>query len=504
MYQGVQLLRTRPKPANLGELSQSSESEDPDTHVSLHALTNRKKREKTSSGKVYSSIKFPVPVCPGNGSNLTNLHSSSLCLVTRQASGLLHKRHSNNFTDWILKRQSGLLKGGAGFSNTDKCILVNAKLPRKANLLDTYESKAFSGIFSHDGNLLLTASQYRFLRLYDSSNGKMYKLIKTIEGRDVRWSVLGTAFALNSSHFAYSSWSPCVALVNIENDTYSEVSLDLCPVEQRIAVFSLQFGNSGNMILCGANDGFIYLYNLGSNERLLRVHGHDDDLNAVAFADNSSQIFYTGGDDGMCKVWDIRTLTESSPKPVGILAGHMGGIVHIDSKGDARHLISNSKDQTIKLWDIRVLSNQKVLDHAKHILSLYAWDYRWQKAPKAFNNEKNMVKGDTSLATYRSHVVQQTHIRCHFSPAFTTGQRFIYTGCAYGKVVIYDLLTGRDILHLTGHKSCVRDVSWHPYRTEIISSSWDHSVFSYSNLRFKCKLVEGTSDVRRHILSSRC
>ena len=33
--------------------------------------------------------------------------------------------------------------------------------------------------------------------------------------------------------------------------------------------------------------------------------------------------------------------------------GHVDGIAFLDPKGDGRHLISNSKDQTIKLWDIR-------------------------------------------------------------------------------------------------------------------------------------------------------
>jgi hypothetical protein len=33
--------------------------------------------------------------------------------------------------------------------------------------------------------------------------------------------------------------------------------------------------------------------------------------------------------------------------------------------------------------------------------------------------------------------------RCHISPQFSTGQRYIYTGCAAGRVVIYDLLTGK-------------------------------------------------------------
>ena len=33
-----------------------------------------------------------------------------------------------------------------------------------------------------------------------------------------------------------------------------------------------------------------------------QIDAHDDDVNAVSFADDSSQIMYSGGDDGLCKV----------------------------------------------------------------------------------------------------------------------------------------------------------------------------------------------------------
>ena len=36
---------------------------------------------------------------------------------------------------------------------------------------------------------------------------------------------------------------------------------------------------------------------------------------------------------------------------------------------------------------------------------------------------------------------------------------------------MYDLLTGEVVKELKGHRSCVRDVSWHPTKPEIISSS---------------------------------
>lgn len=50
-------------------------------------------------------------------------------------------------------------------------------------------------------------------------------------------------------------------------------------------------------------------------------------------------------------------------------------------------------------------------------------------------NPKKHLDGDTSIMTYRGHTVLQTLVRCHFSPAYSTGQRYIYTGCAAGRIV---------------------------------------------------------------------
>lgn len=48
---------------------------------------------------------------------------------------------------------------------------------------------------------------------------------------------------------------------------------------------------------------------------------------------------------------------EEKSRAVGVLEGHLEGITFIDSFGDGQYFISNSKDQTIKLWDIRKMSS---------------------------------------------------------------------------------------------------------------------------------------------------
>ena len=69
------------------------------------------------------------------------------------------------------------------------------------------------------------------------------------------------------------------------------------------------------------------------------------------------------------------------------------------------------------------------------------------------------------------HRVLQTLIRSYFSPAQTTGQRYIICGSATGDVCLYDGMNGEVVGKLKGHGQLVRDVAWHPSKPEIVSSS---------------------------------
>lgn len=60
----------------------------------------------------------------------------------------------------------------------------------------------------------------------------------------------------------------------------------------------------------------------------------------------------------------------------------MDGITYIDPKGDSRHLITNSKDQSIKLWDIRQFSPATGQANTRQAVLDQNWDYRWQRVPK--------------------------------------------------------------------------------------------------------------------------
>ncbi|XP_034718088.1 DDB1- and CUL4-associated factor 11 isoform X2 [Etheostoma cragini] len=392
-------------------------------------------------------------------------------IMLATGSSTLKGRHS--FTHMLTEREQGRCRGSS-FSHGECSRIRTHFLPNYVSHKDTYQQKAFCGVYSEDGNMFLSACQDQNVRLYDTTRGRFH-LRRTVKARDVGWSVLDVCFTPDAQHVLYSSWSDYIHMCSIDGDSENHTALDLNPDERRFCVFSLAASTDGNEILGGANDGCLYVFDLEQNKRTLKIDAHEDDVNAVAFADSSSQLLFSGSDDALCKVWDRRTLREDRPQPVGQLAGHRDGITFIHSKGDARYLISNSKDQSIKLWDVRKFSPKEGLAASRLAVTQQNWDYRWQQVPqRALKRHK--LTGDTSVMTYRGHGVLHTLVRCRFSPEFSTGQRFIYSGCSTGKIIIYDVLTGTVVSRLSGHDACVRDVSWHPYEDNIVSSSWDGAV----------------------------
>jgi DDB1- and CUL4-associated factor 11 len=136
----------------------------------------------------------------------------------------------------------------------------------------------------------------------------------------------------------------------------------------------------------------------------------------------------------------------------------------VSAKGDGRYVISNGKDQALRLWDLRKMrTNAECESIPKEDYRISGYDYRY-KSYFSFKSSPHLISVitryerypkpkclahplDCSVMTYRGHAVLQTLIRCHFSPAETTGGRYIYSGSSDGRIhvraivsVIYILL----------------------------------------------------------------
>ncbi|XP_062211071.1 LEC14B protein-like isoform X6 [Phragmites australis] len=316
----------------------------------------------------------------------------------------------------LLSGRESNCSGMGRFSSADCSYTLRKHLPVKGPwCVDDMDSEAYISQFSTDGSLLVGGFRGSHIRIYNAE--KKWKIHKDITCKRLRWTVSDIALSPDQRYLAYSSLSPTVHIVNVQNavrESHANITAD---------------------------------------------------VNVVTFADETSDVLYSGSDDSLCKVWDRRC--HKRQKPVGVLTGHLDGITFIDSGGDGHYFISNCKDQTIKLWDLRKMSSTTKDCTPKS----YEWDYRWMTYPSEARYLKHPY--DQSLATFRGHSVLRTLIRCYFSPMHSTGQRYIYTGSSDQCVYIYDVATGNVVEKLRWHGSIIRDCSWHPYLPTFVSSSWD-------------------------------
>ncbi|KAJ3669647.1 hypothetical protein LUZ60_011597 [Juncus effusus] len=380
----------------------------------------------------------------------------------------------------LLAGRESNYSGRGKFSLSDRAHILGQYLPVKGPwIVDSMDSEAYVSQFSDDGSLFVVGCRGSHIRIYDVDKG--WKVQKDISARSLKWTITDTSISPDRQYLAYSSLTPIVHVVNVQtagtkscanvtdihegldfsHSTYDDFDDEECS----FGIFSIKFSVDGRELIAGTNNDSIYVYDLLAHKVSLRFIAHDSDVNVVAFADETGHVIFSGSDDSLCKVWDRRCLTRE--KPAGVLAGHLDGITFIDSKGDGRYMISNSKDQTIKLWDMRKMSSSVKFS----IPRTHEWDYRWMTYPL----EQKIMKHphDGSLATFRGHSVLRTLIRCYFSPAHSTGQKYIYTGSSDKCVYVYDIVTGELAAKLAWHGSIIRDCSWHPYNPTLVSSSWD-------------------------------
>lgn len=407
---------------------------------------------------------------------LTKLRSQPHEFLSRTAPGKLRLPVS---TVKMLVGREVNYSGRGRFSAADSCHVLSRYLPVNGPWkVDGMNSRVYTSQFSNDGSFFVAASQESNIKIYNVD--KNWKIQKDIETKALRWTITDTSLSPDQRFLVYASICAIVNIVDVgssareslANVTEIHKGLDFSADgdEDEFGIFSVKFSTDGQELVAAGSDNFIYVYDLQANKCSLRIPAHKSDVNTVCFADETGHLIFSGSDDSLCKVWDRRCFI-SKGRANGVLMGHLEGITFIDSRRDGRYFISNGKDQTTKLWDIRKMSSNTT-DNSR--LRDYDWDYRWMEYPSYARRLKH--PHDQSLATYKGHSVLRTLIRCYFSPEYSTAQKYIYTGSSDNSVYIYDLVSGAQVAKLDFHNAPVRDCCWHPIYPMLISSSWDCNI----------------------------
>ncbi|KAL5398913.1 hypothetical protein PMIN04_009478 [Paraphaeosphaeria minitans] len=404
----------------------------------------------------------------------------------------------------VLQRELGL--GGDGRQKNASRLMRQAMIPEGvADTIIHYNARCYSGQFSDDGNFFFSCAQDFRVRMYDTSNPYDWKYYKTVVYPYGQWTITDASLSPENRFLAYSSIRSIVCLAPTDPNNESEPhlldfantgSVNPHGFHTYFGIWSIRFSGDGREIVAGTGDNSVYVYDIERRQSVLRIPGHEDDVNAVCFGDSQSpHILYSGSDDTTIKVWDRRSMGDG--REAGVFLGHTEGLTYVDSKGDGRYVLSNGKDQTAKLWDLRKMMSKDKADR----VDLNAHTTRFEYRSNGYDDRDYRPHPyDCSLVTFRGHKVLKTLIRCHFSPPGSTDSRYVYSGSYDGSVYVWNLdatLAGKiDVLKATKNSrprdpdlmaetydfprrnggrwsTCVRDASWHPTAPVVAATSWN-------------------------------
>lgn len=425
-----------------------------------------------------------------------------------------HDRHpKRHIARRLLERELGL--GSWQERKLNNNLITQSLIPTSsADQIIHYEKPVYSGQFSDDGRFFYACCQDFKIRMYDTSNPYNWKHYKTVSYPWGQWTLTDATLSPDNKWIAYSSHSSLVSIAPTDpKDEGDPYSLDLSDMpgmhsapyglsQGFSGIFSVRFSGNGRELVAGTNRDSVVVYDIESRTVLHNVRGHDDDVNAVCFADKMSpHIIYSGSDDATIKVWDRRSMGDQ--REVGAFVGHIEGLTYIDSKGDGRYVLSNGKDQSMKLWDIRMAMTTdrfRDLQPMNHTPRRRRFDYRTNRYDE---DHWDPHPDDNSVVTFRGHKVLYTLIRCHFSPPSSTNSRYVYSGSQDGKVHIWNMdatkageinvkeatfgtrpRIPRARFYFDGDdnwSTCVRDASWHP-NAPFIAGTFEHSQSSTMSL----------------------
>ncbi|TPX13962.1 uncharacterized protein E0L32_005662 [Thyridium curvatum] len=400
-------------------------------------------------------------------------------------------------------------------------LMAQSLIPTKdADMVIHYHDPVYSGQFSDDGNFFFSCVKDFKVRMYDTSNPYNWRHYKTVSHPFGQWTLTDASLSPDNKWLAYTSIQPTVCLAPTDpSDTGDPYTLNLSDsgnaaqlhdawhTHHSFGIFSVRFSGDGRELVAGTNAATVVIYDIESRRVLHTVSGHEDDVNAVCFADKMSpHILYSGSDDATIKVWDRRSMGDG--REAGAFVGHCEGLTYIDSKGDGRYILSNGKDQTMKLWDLRMaMSTEQFAEKNPMQFTRHSnFDYRFHRY---FDDDWFKHPYDNSLVTFRGHQVRRTLIRCHFSPPGSTDSRYVYSGSYDGRVYVWnmdatiaakidirdaasEMIYGSRQMGIRRHlgSACVREASWHPTAPILVASAWNGqqdfgscTVHSYNDAR---------------------
>jgi DNA-binding beta-propeller fold protein YncE len=203
--------------------------------------------------------------------------------------------------------------------------------------------------FSPDGARIVTGCEDGNARLWDAK-GQFLAMLERDSGRTVigpakETGLPGHKGAVRAAEFNKDGKS----LVTGSDDKTARVwdSSSKCRAILKGhdgPVVAVGFSPDGKRVVTASEDGTARVWEAATGKQLAAFPGHGGPVHAAAFTPDGAKVVSCG--DGSVWVWDAAT-----GKPVVELAGHKGPVVSVAFSPDGAHILTSGADGSLAVWE---------------------------------------------------------------------------------------------------------------------------------------------------------
>ncbi|GAU91967.1 hypothetical protein RvY_04122 [Ramazzottius varieornatus] len=285
----------------------------------------------------------------------------------------------------------------------------------------------------------------------------------------VRWSASGRYFATGGSDRKVKLWE-------LSPSGLPEVKGTL--TGSNAAVMSVEFDSAESLIVASSNDFAARVWTISDQRLRHTLTGHSGKILACKFFSGSNRVV-SGSHDRTLKLWDLRSRACTQT----IFAGSScNDLVCYGSQ----NIISGHFDKKIRFWDTRtenavneILLFGRITSLDLSPDSLYLLACSRDDTLKVIDIRNNQVTVTLHAEGFK--------IGCDWCRAvFSPDGQYVMAGSNDGVLYVWNLVTGRhdnvEKVLKEGHKDTITACSWHPQGNQLLSCDKNKKVVLWSDM----------------------
>lgn len=243
-------------------------------------------------------------------------------------------------------------------------------------------------------------------------------------------------------------------------------------------VNALDISPDGDIFASGGDDKIIKLWDLNHKKILSKLPGHSQGVTSIAFSPNGG-ILATASDDKTIKLWHLHPSRE-----IYTLCGHLQAVKSVAFSPDGQILASGGWDKRVKLWDVN--TGAEICTFTGHQLQVSAVAFSPQGQILASASFDRTIRLWQVIADSQEKLLNRPyntlldtlsgHTRAVLTVAFSPDGNTLATGGDDNTIKLWDIDTGELISTLLGHSWSVVALTFTTDGETLISASWDKTV----------------------------